>query len=588
MKLFKKKDKNIEAEETLAKNAESAKTAADGKNAGAAQETKEDVPETIVCPKCGKTVLKSVVKQHKYVCYECNYYFRVRAKNRIRMVSDKEAFEPWFTELTTGNPLNFPEYEEKIAKTQEKTGLSEGIVIGKTKIYGEETVLGVIDSRFMMGSMGHVVGEKITSAFERATEERLPVILFCCSGGARMQEGIISLMQMAKTSAAAKRHSEAGLLYVPVLTDPTTGGVTASFAMLGDIILAEPKALIGFAGPRVIEQTIGQKLPEGFQRAEFQLEHGFVDMIVEREDLKKTLYKILRAHRPTTGYANFDPLHSDDNYEPTELMKEREAKAKPFKVWDKVSAARQIKRLASVDYMDYIFDEFMELHGDRYFRDDPAIVGGIAYLDGQPVTVIGVHKGKDLEDCAKRNYGMPSPEGYRKALRLMKQAEKFNRPIITFVNTSGAYPGMEAEENGQGEAIARNLFEMSNLQVPILSVVIGEGGSGGALAMATSDEVWLLENSIYSILSPEGFASILWKDSSRAKEAAGVMKLTADRLLKAGIVERVIPEPENFNLETFTEVTDPMDDYISIFLKKYGAMTKEELTEKRYDRFRRM
>ena len=396
MKLFKKKDKNIEADEALVKNVENTKPAVDGKNADAAQETKEDVPETIVCPKCGKTVLKSVVKQHKYVCYECNYYFRVRAKNRIRMVSDKEVFEPWFTELTTGNPLNFPEYEEKIAKTQEKTGLSEGIVIGKTKIYGEETVLGVIDSRFMMGSMGHVVGEKITSAFERATEERLPVILFCCSGGARMQEGIISLMQMAKTSAAAKRHSEAGLLYVPVLTDPTTGGVTASFAMLGDIILAEPKALIGFAGPRVIEQTIGQKLPEGFQRAEFQLEHGFVDMIVEREDLKKTLYKILRAHRPTTGYANFDPLHSDDNYEPTELMKEREVKAKPFKVWDKVSAARQIKRLASVDYMDYIFDEFMELHGDRYFRDDPAIVGGIAYLDGQPVTVIGVHKGKDF------------------------------------------------------------------------------------------------------------------------------------------------------------------------------------------------
>ena len=345
MKLFKKKDKNIEAEEILAKNAESAKTAADGKNADAAQETKEDVPETIVCPKCGKIVLKSVVKQHKYVCYECNYYFRVRAKNRIRMVSDKEAFEPWFTELTTGNPLNFPEYEEKIAKTQEKTGLSEGIVIGKTKIYGEETVLGVIDSRFMMGSMGHVVGEKITSAFERATEERLPVILFCCSGGARMQEGIISLMQMAKTSAAAKRHSKAGLLYVPVLTDPTTGGVTASFAMLGDIILAEPKALIGFAGPRVIEQTIGQKLPEGFQRAEFQLEHGFVDMIVEREDLKKTLYKILRAHRPTTGYANFDPLHSDDNYEPTELMKEREVKAKPFKVWDKSAPQDRLRDL---------------------------------------------------------------------------------------------------------------------------------------------------------------------------------------------------------------------------------------------------
>ena len=296
MKLFKKKDKNIEAEETLAKNAESEKTAADGKNAGVAQETKEDAPETIVCPKCGKTVLKSVVKQHKYVCYECNYYFRVRAKNRIRMVSDKEAFEPWFTELTTGNPLNFPEYEEKIAKTQEKTGLSEGIVIGKTKIYGEETVLGVIDSRFMMGSMGHVVGEKITSAFERATEERLPVILFCCSGGARMQEGIISLMQMAKTSAAIERFSARGGLYISVLTHPTTGGVTASFASLGDIMLAEPGALIGFAGPRVIEQTIGEKLPAGFQRSEFQYEHGFVDKVVPRTEMRETLAQLLRLH----------------------------------------------------------------------------------------------------------------------------------------------------------------------------------------------------------------------------------------------------------------------------------------------------
>lgn len=587
MKLFKKKDKNIEAEETLTKNAESAKTAADGKNAGAAQETKEDVPETIVCPKCGKTVLKSVVKQHKYVCYECNYYFRVRAKNRIRMVSDKEAFEPWFTELTTGNPLNFPEYEEKIAKTQEKTGLSEGIVIGKTKIYGEETVLGVIDSRFMMGSMGHVVGEKITSAFERATEERLPVILFCCSGGARMQEGIISLMQMAKTSAAAKRHSEAGLLYVPVLTDPTTGGVTASFAMLGDIILAEPKALIGFAGPRVIEQTIGQKLPEGFQRAEFQLEHGFVDMIVEREDLKKTLYKILRAHRPTTGYANFDPLHSDDNYEPTELMKEREAKAKPFKVWDKVSAARQIKRLASVDYMDYIFDEFMELHGDRYFRDDPAIVGGIAYLDGQPVTVIGVHKGKDLEDCAKRNYGMPSPEGYRKALRLMKQAEKFNRPIITFVNTSGAYPGMEAEENGQGEAIARNLYEMSDIKVPILCLMIGEGGSGGALALSVGNEVWMMENATYSILSPEGFASILWKDGKRAKEAAEVMKITAHDLKELDVVDDIIPEFGGADEDALSSIGNYMKGNMKKFLEKESKLTKDQLLEERYKRFRK-
>ena len=204
------------------------------------------------------------------------------------------------------------------------------------------------------------------------------------------------------------------------------------------------------------------------------------------------------------------------------------------------------------------------------------------------MTVIGHRKGSTLEENMACNFGMPGPEGYRKALRLMRQAEKFHRPVLCFVDTSGAYCGIGAEERGQGQAIAENLMGMMSLNTPVITLLIGEGGSGGALALSVADRVWMLENAVYSVISPEGCASILWKDSSRAKEAAGVMKLTADRLLKAGIVERVIPEPENFNLETFTEVTDPMDDYISIFLKKYGAMTKEELIEKRYDRFRRM
>lgn len=545
-----------------------------------------EVVETIVCPNCKKELVKKTVVKQKYVCYECGHYFRVRAKNRIKMVADAGSFEPWDEDQVTGNPLNFPEYEEKVAATQEKTGLKEGVTIGKCTIYGEETVLGVIDARFMMGSMGHVVGEKITLAMERATELRLPVILFCCSGGARMQEGIVSLMQMAKTSGAVKRHSDAGLLYVPVLTDPTTGGVTASFAMLGDIILAEPRALIGFAGPRVIEQTIGQKLPEGFQRAEFQLEHGFVDAIVERENLKMYLYQILKMHKQRSGYANFDPLREDDIYEPTELMKERSSKAKILDAWDKVTMARQMKRLASVDYIDAIFDDFMEFHGDRYFRDDPAIVGGVAYLDGQPVTVIGVHKGKDLKDCAACNYGMPSPEGYRKAIRLMKQAEKFGRPIITFVNTSGAYPGKEAEENGQGEAIARNLYEMSAIKVPILCLMIGEGGSGGALALAVGNEVWMMENATYSILSPEGFASILWKDGKRAKEAASVMKITAQDLKELHVIEDIIPEFGGADEDALVSIARYMKGNMKKFLKAQTGKSGKQLANERYERFR--
>ncbi len=549
-------------------------------------DTNEKAEERFICPSCGAELDKQLVVKKKYVCYECGYYFRVRAKNRIRMVVDASSFEPWFEDLRTENPLDFPEYEDKVAATREKTGLSEGIVIGKASIYDMETVFGVIDSRFLMGSMGHVVGEKIASAVERATELKIPVILFCCSGGARMQEGIISLMQMAKTSAALKRHSDAGLLYVPVLTDPTTGGVTASFAMLGDIILAEPGALIGFAGPRVIEQTIGEKLPEGFQRAEFQQEHGFVDAIVERKDLKKTLYQILKMHEYREGYADFDKLRDDDNYEPTELMKERQAKSQPLSAWHKVKAARQVSRLSSIDYIGQIFDDFMELHGDRYYRDDPAIVGGIAYLDGQPVTVIGVHKGKDLKDCQLRNYGMPSPEGYRKALRLMKQAEKFHRPIITFVNTSGAYPGMEAEENGQGEAIARNLYEMSALKTPILCLMIGEGGSGGALALAVGNEVWMMENATYSILSPEGFASILWKDGKRAKEAADIMKITAQDLKELKVVEDIIPEYGEADEDALVSIANYMKGHMKAFLKRQNGKTGELLAQERYDRFR--
>ncbi len=550
-----------------------------------AQKQGEDI---IVCPNCGKEISKSDAVRNLYVCTACGSYFRVRTRNRIRMVCDRDSFEPWFEELAVSNPLDFPGYEEKLSAVKEKTGLHEGVTVGKGKIYGEDVCMGVCDARFLMGSMGHVVGEKIALMVERATEEKLPVVIFCCSGGARMQEGIISLMQMAKTSAALKKHSEAGLLYVPVLTDPTTGGVTASFAMLGDIILAEPGALIGFAGPRVIEQTIGQKLPEGFQRAEFLVEHGMVDAIVERKDLKKTLHQILKNHRISLKNKNFSSFTQEPEiFRPSELSKECMAKAGFQTPWQKVKKARSIKRPAMLTYVDFIFDDFIEFHGDRVFGDDKAVIGGIASLYGQPVTVIGVQKGNDVKECALRNYGMTSPEGYRKALRLMKQAEKFNRPIICFVNTAGAYPGMEAEERGQGEAIARNLFEMSGLKVPVLSVIIGEGGSGGALGLSVANEVWMLENSTYSILSPEGFASILWKDGKRAEEAACVMGMTAEDLVKLEVIERIIPEFGGAEASTVADIAGFMKGKMVTFLRKFDGMDGAAIAGDRYKRFRK-
>ncbi len=532
------------------------------------------------CNKCGAAIIAEDVKNGYYICPKCHGYFRVHAYRRIEMIADEGTFEEWDKEMDFANPLDFKGYEEKIESLKERTHLNEAIVTGRVEIGGHPAVVGVCDGRFMMASMGRIVGEKIARAVERATEEKLPVILFTCSGGARMQEGIVSLMQMAKTSAALKKHSDAGLLYVTVLTDPTTGGVTASFAMLGDIILAEPKALIGFAGPRVIEQTIGQKLPKGFQRSEFLLDHGFVDRIVEREELKDVLAQILDMHS-AGGHASYEPAQT----EPEAAVEQPEA---PVSAWDRVQLSRQKDRPVGTDYIQALFTDFMEFHGDRYFKDDHAIVGGIAYFHGIPVTVIAQAKGKTTKENLDRNFSMPSPDGYRKALRLMKQAEKFGRPVICFVDTPGAFCGLEAEERGQGEAIARNLYELSGLEVPVLSVVIGEGGSGGALAMAVADEVWMLENAIYSVLSPEGFASILWKDSKRASEAAEVMKLTAGDLKQLGIIEQVIPEPENYTDQNMESVCTDLDGRIARFLNEYTGLGASELTERRYDRFRKM
>lgn len=557
------------------------------------QEKKEpSAPEGLwlKCPKCGEVVYRDDVKAHGYVCPKCEGYFRIGTRTRIRMVADTGTFQEWFTDLETENPLEYPGYEEKIANLQEKTKLHEAVTVGKCMVNGLETVLGVCDARFLMGSMGYVVGEKITRAFERATEEKLPVVLFTSSGGARMQEGIVSLMQMAKTSAAIRKHSEAGLFYLPILTDPTTGGVTASFAMLGDVILAEPGALIGFAGPRVIAQTIGQKLPEGFQRAEFLVEKGIIDGVVERQELKETVWKLLKIHQDSMQYIHYGKTQNVENF--PEIKSSRGKAGTDGKseltAWERVEISRSKERPTTLSYVQQIFDEFLELHGDRAFRDDGAVIGGIAMFSGQPVTVIGQQKGKNVKENIYRNFGMASPEGYRKALRLMKQAEKFGRPVVTFVDTPGAACGIEAEERGQGEAIARNLLEMSGIRTPMVSILIGEGGSGGALGLAVTDEVWMMENATYSILSPEGFASILWKDGKRAKEASEVMKITAKDLKKLQIIEKVIREPEPANEENLPEIAEEIREDLDGFLRKSSQKTREEIVEERYERFRRM
>lgn len=552
---------------------------------------KPDVPKGLFtkCKKCGNMVLSEEVRAKGYICPKCGEYFRIHAKTRIRMIADKGSFQPWFEGMAISNPLKDEEYERKLTEIKEKTKLDEAVITGKISLNGQPAAIAVMDGRFMMASMGQIVGEKITSTVERATKENLPMIIFSCSGGARMQEGIVSLMQMAKTSAALKRHSDSGNLYISVLTDPTTGGVTASFAMLGDVIIAEQGALVGFAGSRVIEQTIGQKLPKGFQRAEFLLEHGFVDMVLERNQIKQTLSEIVSMHYVKNGGG------VDSNGQIKDCLKKdsegtdtKGSVNNGLSAWQKVQISRDNNRPSGEDYIETLFDDFIELHGDRYYGDDSAVMGGIARFHGIPVTVMAQVKGHSTKENIKRNFGMPSPEGYRKALRLMKQAEKFHRPVVCFVDTPGAFCGIEAEERGQGEAIARNLFEMSGICVPVLSVFVGEGGSGGALALAVANEVWMLENSVYSVLSPEGYASILWKNGKLADKAADAMKMTAHDIKELNVIEKVLSEPHNYCVENMGSVIEQLNIEIQIFLAEKMKLTEAEIVEERYKRFRRM
>jgi len=309
--------------------------------------------------------------------------------------------------------------------------------------------------------------------------------------------------------------------------------------------------------------------------------------IFEIEKASEELKKKIKELKEFSKLQNID-LSSEIEILENKLKELQRDSFKNITPWDKVLLARKIERPTSLDLIKRIFDNFIELHGDRLYKDDAAILGGIALLEGKPVTVIGQQKGKNTEENIKRNFGMPHPEGYRKALRLMKQAEKFKRPVICFIDTPGAFCGIGSEERGQGEAIARNLFEMSNLKTPIISIVIGEGGSGGALALAVGDRVWMLEHAIYSILSPEGFASILWKDASKAKEAASLMKLTAQDLLDFGIIDRIIKEPIGGAHRDVDETAKSIKQSLVDELELLRNLDIKTLLNSRYEKFRRM
>jgi acyl-CoA carboxylase subunit beta len=544
------------------------------------------------CPACEAFVYHKRLKRNLHVCPECNHHFRLRLRDRVAQLVDEGSFEELSGDLEPIDALSFVDtkpYTERIAAAQKKSSAKSGALYGTATIDGRPLVISGIDFGFIGGSMGGAVGESITRAAELALERRIPLLVISASGGARMQEGCVSLMQMAKTSQAIGRLKEEGLLYASLLTDPTYGGVSASFATLGDVLIAEPDAHIGFAGPSVIEQTIRQTLPDGFQTSGFLMEHGMLDLVEPRENLQRTIRNLVEMHsviedaraaEPGSLVDRLPAAEGEEAVEEAEVLVTREP-------WDVVQLARNLERPHTLEYVGFVFDDFVELHGDRTFREDPAIVAGLARLGDLVVMLIGHQKGSTTGEMMERNFGMPEPDGYRKGMRLMRYAEKFGIPIVTLVDTAGAYPGIGAEERGQSNAIAESIMLQSRLPVPTVTIVTGEGGSGGALALAASDKVLMLENSYYSVISPEGCATILFKDAALAPRAAAALRITAPDLLRLEVMDAVVPEPpEGAHTDHNTTAANVKRALVDS-LRELLPLAPEELLQRRYDRFRK-
>jgi acetyl-CoA carboxylase carboxyl transferase subunit beta len=529
------------------------------------------------CLLCEEPISESPAYLTYRVCPFCRFHYTLTARERIDLLADKGSFKESLRYLSSVAPLSFSRrgrYRELLSQDQNRTGLTEAAVTGRGTIEGIEAELVILDFGFMGGTMGSVVGEKVARSLETAARRELPLVALVTGGGARLQEGVLSLMQMAKTVTAANRLREAGSPFIVVLANPSTGQAYASFANLADVILAEPGSLIGLAPLRTLRAASKNPLPLDAHTAEAHLGHGLLDNVVDREALRSRLATLLQV---LTGQKQGKGNHKD-------LLKTDLEIPARVDAWEAVTVARHAERPPAMAYLRAMLEPFVELRGDRLSSDDRSIVGGVGFLSGEPVAAIGQQRRPPLQGERYHVY----PDGLRKAQRVINLASRFKLPLITLIDTQGADPGLEAEEQGIGNAIATTLSLMVESTVPIVSVIIGEGGSEGALALGLSDRILMQQYAIFSPISLNNTLGGPFPDHMLDREAAEALMLTAHDCLDLGIADGVVAEPEGGSHTNPREAANVLQVAIMKELAELSKLSQGKLLKRRYQKFRRM
>ena len=511
------------------------------------------------------------------VCPFCRFHYTVTARQRIELLADRGSFKESYKYVSSVEPLSFSRrgrYRRLFSQDQARTGLTEAVVAGKCRIGDTEVMLIVLDFGFMGGTMGSVVGEKISVSFENAARRGIPAVAVVSGGGVRIQEGVLSLMQMAKTVTAANRLREEEVPFIVVLANPSTGQAYASFANLADVILAEPGSLIGLSPLRTLREVSKMPLPLDAHTAEAHVGHGLLDNVVDRENLQPRIADLLRI---LTAQKQGKPNHKN-------LLKAEPEECAEAEPWESVNAARHSERPLASTYFRAMLDPFIELRGDRLNSDDRSIVAGLGFMDGQPMAVIGQQRQHLLEGERYHVF----PDGLRKAQRIIDIASRFKLPLVTLIDTQGADPGLEAEEQGIGNAIAKTLSEMLRVPTPVVSVIIGEGGSEGALALGLSDRILMQQYAIYSPISLNHTLGSAHHDHMLDREAAEALMLTAHDCLELGIADQIVPEPEGGSHLDPREAARALQLAILTNIAQLSKMSRSKLLKKRYQKFRRM